>query len=283
MPTRCTLVEAAALGAGANDTFTAVGTTRMQTGPGVVLGFITNGAPNVTTAAEAIIPQFIFDLGELGLKEYRVTGMQGVGEAVATQSVGHGLAAQFHPVNIPFKGNEAIPITAGWHDSGTPTAGLNAQAAVLYSQPPHPPKEWFDAFPGIMGGSGCDSECEDALTADATEFPDDIEIPGLAKHICGFGVTCSQDAAARTGEDLVLGLKFTSTFKDFTPQQYPFMSKVPNLMGTIVGTGIAMPRVVWPAWIPTGGVSGQVTVTAELVTAMTDAHVVAVDVYYTTA
>ena len=131
-----------------------------------------------------------------------------------------------------------------------------------------------------MGCVGGDSEAEDALTADATEFPNDIEIPSMARHITGFGCTVAQDAAARTGEDLVLGANFTSTFKDFTPQQYPFLSKVPNLLGTIVGTGIDFPRVVWPAWIPTNGVSGQMTITAELVTAMTDAHCMAVDVYY---
>lgn len=281
-PTYCDLVEAAALGAGANDTFTAVGTVTLRPGPGVILGLITNGAPNANTAAEAIVPQFLFDLGEVGVKEFRVTGMQGVGEAVATQSVGHGLAAQFHPVNLPFKGNEQIPITAGWHDSGTPTAGLNAQAAVFYSQPPHPPREWFDAFPGIMGSSGSDSEAEDALTADATAFPDDLQIPAFAKHITGFACTAAQDAAGRSAEDLVLGANFTSTYPDFTPQQYPFLSKFPNLAGTLVGTGISLPRVAWPAWIPTQGVSGQITTTAELVTAVTDAHCMAVDVYYTT-
>jgi hypothetical protein len=268
MPTYCDLVEAAALGAAAADTFTAVGTVTMRPGPGVILGFITNGTANANTAAEAYVTQFRFDLGEVGLKELTVTGMPGVGEHVATQSSGDGLPAQFHPANIPFKGNENIDITAG-HHLPAPTAGLNAQAAVFYSQPPHPPKEWFDAFPGIMGGSGGDSEANGAVTADRTAITD-LQIPALARHVCGFASTSGQDAAGRTAEDLVYGLDFTSTFPDFTPQQYPMMSKYPNLAGTLVGTGITMPRVVWPAWIPTNGVSGQITPTCELVTAVTD-------------
>jgi hypothetical protein len=282
MPTYCDLVEAAAISAGAQDTFTAVGTVTLRPGPGVVLGVFTNGAPNATTAAEAIIPQFNFNFGELGVKEILCTGMGGTGEAIATQSGGHGKPAEFFPVNLPFRGNEDIDITAGWHASGTPTAGLNAQAAVFYSQPPHPPKEWFDAFPMLMGMSGSDSEANAAVTADRTAITD-LQVPSLAGHITGFGCTAAQDAAPRTAEDLVLGLDFTSTFPDFTPQQYPFLSKIPNLAGTLVGKGIHFPLVRWPAWIPTHHVSGQVTPTTEAVTGTTDAHAIAADVYYTTA
>jgi hypothetical protein len=215
------------------------------------------------------------------LKEVLCTGMGGVGESIATQSVGFGLPAHFHPLNIPFKGNENIDITAG-HHAPAPTAGLNAQAAVLYSQPPHPPAEWFDAFPYLMGNSGSDSEANGTVTADATAITD-LQVPSLAQHITGFACTAAQDAAGRTAEDLVLGINFTSTFPDFTPQQYPFLSKFPNLAGTLVGGGIQLPLVTWPAWIPTHGVSGQVTPTVELVTAMTDAHSVTADVFYTTA
>lgn len=280
MPTYCDMVEAAALGAGAADTFTAVGTVTLRPGPGVILGFITNGTANANTAAEAYIPQYNFDLGELGLKQMLVTGMGGVGESIATQSVGFMLPAQFHSANIPFRGNEQIDITAG-HHGPAPTAGLNAQAAVLYSQPPHPPREWFDAFPYIMGGSGSDSEANAAVTTDRAAITD-LQVPSLARHITGFGCTMAQDAAGRTAEDAVLTLDFTSTFPDFTPQQYPFMSKFPNLAGTLVGTGIASPLVRWPAWIPTNGVSGQVSPTTDMVTAVTDAHAITADVYYTT-
>ena len=279
MPTYCDLVEAAALGAGAADSWTAVGTVTLRPGPGVILGVITNGTANANTAAEAYIPQYSVDFSQCGVGTYTITGMGGVGEGIATQSGGFGLPAQFHPCNIPFKGNEQIDITAG-HHAPAPTAGLNAQAAIFYSQPPHPPREWFDAFPGLMGAIGADTEANGAVTTDATAITD-LEIPALARHVTGFGCTIAQDAAPRTAEDNVMGIEFTSTFPDFTPQQYPFVSKYPNLAGTLVGKGIQLPRVVWPAWIPTQGVSGQITPTTQAVTAVTDAHSVAVDVYYT--
>ena len=281
MPTYCKMEEAAGLSAGAQDVFAAVGTVTLRPGPGMILALLTNGAPNANTAAEAIIPQFRFDLGEVGLKEVLVTGMGGVGESIATQSGGFGLPAQITAVNIPFKGNERIPITATWHASGTPTAGLNAQASVLYSQPPHPPPAWFNMFPYLHPIQGSDSEANAAVTAEADIA--DLQIPSFAQHICGFGSTMAQDAAPRTAEDVVMALTFTSTFPDFTPQEYPFMSKFPNLAGTLVGKGIQFPYMKFPAWIPTNRVSGQITPRVDFVTVPTDAHAISADVFYTTA
>ena len=279
MPTYCKMVEAAGLSAGAQDVFAAVGEVTLRPKQGRIIAFITNGAPNANTAAEAIIPQFRFDLGEVGLKEVLVTGMGGVGESVATQSSGHGLPAHITPVDIKFEGNERIPITATWHASGTPTAGLNAQAAVLYSQPPHPPPAWFNMFPYLHPIQGADSEANAAVTAEADIT--DLQIPSFAQHICGFGMTMAQDAAGRTAEDVVTALTFTATFPNFTPQEYPFMSKFPNLAGTLVGKGISFPYVKMPCWIPTNRVSGQITPRVDFVTVPTDAHAISADVFYT--
>lgn len=281
MATHCDTVQALNISPGAQDTFTAVGTVKLRSKPGIIIGVITNGTANANTAAEAIIPQFKFDLGNLGRKEILVTGMDGIGESVATQSQGHGLRARLTACNIPFQGNENIDISAGWHASGTPTAGLNAQCAVLYSQPPHPPPEFYRAWPGIHPITGSDSESNAAVTANAAI--DDLETPSKPRHICGFGCTAAQDAAGRTAEDMVLGINFTSDLDDFTPQEYPFLSKFPNLAGTLVGSGIKLPYVEFPAWIPTNNVAGTITPTTNLVSAMTDAHAVAVDVFYTEA
>jgi len=280
MTTYSALVNASALGAGADDTFTAVGTITMRPKPGRIIGAWVNDAPNAGTAAQSHIPQYRFNFGELGLKELRCTGAHTLGEQVATNCTGNAGAARLIPLAIPFQGNEKIDITAGWHTCGTPTAGVNAQAGLLYVQGEEPPVQWWRSFPGLVGASGSDAESNAAVTADATAITD-LQIPAIAKHVIGFGCSATQDAAPRTAEDLVLGIDFsTSTFPDFSPQEYPFVHKVPNL-GTGAGSGISPPYVSWPAWIPTHSVSGQITPESIINTTMTDNHSVAVDVYYT--
>ena len=283
MPVYSDLVTANALGAAAQDTFTAVGTITMKPFPGRIIGAWLNGAPDANTAAEAIISQFNFDFGEVGLKELLVTGPCIYGESVATQSVGDMGPALLVPLNIPFHGNERIPITAGWHASGTPTAGLNAMAGLLYVVGAEPPMEWRNRYPELIGCSGGDSEASAAVTATATAITD-LQIPALSKnmHVCGYACGVAQDAAGRTAEDMVLGIDFgTSTFPDWSPQIYPFAWKFPNLAGTLVGGGIRGQKVTWPAWMPTNGVSGQITPKVLLNTTMTDGHAIAVDVFYT--
>jgi len=279
MGTYCDTVSAAGLAAASTDTFAAIGTVRLRPGPGTILGFIMNHAPNANTAAEAYQGQFQFDLGQVGLTEAILTGPCSVGEAVATQSSGHAGAASIRGVRIPFKGNEDIPISFA-HHGPAPTAGTNAQAAILYSQPPHPPEEWFQRFPYLYPLSGSDSEANAAVTAAATAITA-LDIPAHARHVCGFACTAAQDAAGRTAEDLVLTLDYASTIPDFTPQEYPFVWKYPNLAGTLVGQGIAFPTVTMPAWIDTKGQNQTITPTTRLATAVTDAHSVTADAIYT--
>lgn len=238
-----------------------------------------NGTADANTAAEAYQTQFKFDLGEVKLKELRMSGPCNVGEGVATQSGGFAGGARLLGAKIPFEGNERIDVTMG-HHGPAPTAGSNVKAAVLYSQPPHPPREWFERFPYLYGLVGGDTEANAAVTADGTAITD-LEIPAFSRHIIGFSCSAAQDAAPRTAEDMVLGLDFSSTFPNFEPQEYPFLWKYPNLAGTLVGKGISLPEITFPAWIPTFGVSGQVTPTVDLLTAMTDAHSITADVFYT--
>jgi hypothetical protein len=273
------MVTGAALAAASTDTFADIGTITMRPSPGVIHGFIVNGTANANTAAEAYQQQFRFNLGELGLKEMLLTGPCNVGEGVATQSVGFGGPARFVAASIPYMGNEDIDCTFA-HHGPAPTAGSNVQAAILYSEAPHPPQEWIARLPNMFGSVGSDSEANAAVTADNTAITD-LQIPSFARHICGFGCGASQDAAGRTAEDAVIALDFSSTFPDFTPQIYPFLWKYPNLAGTLVGQGIDIPTVTFPAWIPTTGVSGQITPTVDLVTAVTDAHSISADVFYT--
>ena len=234
---------------------------------------------NINTTAEAYQTQFNFNLGEVKKKNLRLSGPCNVGEGIGTQSTGFAGAARLIGASIPFEGNERIDVTFG-HHGPAPTAGSNVQAAVLYSQPPHPPMEWFYRFPELYGLVGGDTEANAAVTAVSTDITD-LEIPSFSRHIIGFSASAAQDAAIRTGEDLVLGIDFTSTFPDFEPQEYPFLWKYPNLAGTAVGKGISLPEVTMPAWIPTFAVSGQVTPSVELVTTVTDAHSVTADVFYT--
>ena len=279
MSTYCKKVQADTLGAGTADGDAAVGTITLRPNPGVIIGFIVNGTANINTTAEAYQTQFKFDLGEVGLKELRMSGPCNVGEGIGTQSGGFAGAARILGAKIPFNGNERIDVTFG-HHGPAPTAGSNVMGAVLYSQPPHPPPEWFQRFPMLYPLSGGDTEANAAVTAVSTDITD-LEIPSFSKFITGFSCGAAQDAVPRTGEDLVLGIDFTSTFPDFEPQEYPFLWKYPNLLGTIVGKGISLPTVTMPAWIPTFGVSGQVTPSVELVTLVTDAHSVTADVFYT--
>jgi hypothetical protein len=248
---------------------------------GTIIGFWDNGTANANTAAEAYQYQVNFDLGEVGLTNALLTGACSVGEAVATQSSGHAGAAQLTPCNIPFRGNENIVITAA-HHGPAPTAGLNVQAGVLYYTGSAPPQEWWRAFPELMACQGSDSEANAAVTAASTAITD-LNIPAHAQHITGFRSTCAQDAAGRTAEDILTSIVFTSSIPDFTPQEFPFNWKYPNLAGTLVGQGIAFPVVSWPAWIPTHGVNQTVTPTVTLATAVTDAHSITADVFYTQA
>jgi len=247
----------------------------------MILGFIMQGAANANTAAEAYQLQFNFDLGQVGLTNALMSGPINVGEHVATQSSGTGGPARIVGARIPFRGNEQIPITVA-HHGPAPTAGANAQAAILYAQPPYPPAEWFQRFPALYPISGSDSEANAAVTTAATAITA-LDIPAHARHICGFAAGMCQDAAGRTAEDAVLTIDFESTIPDFTPQEYPFLWKYPNLAGTLVGTGIDLPTVTMPAWIDTKGVNQTITPTTRLATAVTDAHSVAVDAYYTNA
>jgi len=280
MPTYSDLVSGSALSAGADDTFASVGTITLKPMPGIIIGAWMNAAENALTAAEAVLTQFNFDLGELGKQNLLLTGPHVGGEAVATQSMGYSGPAVLHPLNIPFKGNERVAITATHHASGTATGGINCQAGLLYSMPPHPPQAWKIAFPGLMGGTGGDSEAIANITANATAITA-LEIPAFASHVIGFGCAAAQDAAPRTAEDLVLGIDFSaSDFPDWSPQEFPFLWKMPNLAGTLVGGGMGMPRVVWPAYIPTHGVGGDIRAETIVNTTMTDAHAVSADVYY---
>jgi len=216
MPTYSDLVQAAALAAGAADTFAAVGTVTLRPERGVIIGAWCNHAPNANTAAEAYQGQFNFDLGQVGKTNLLITGPCSVGEAVATQSSGHGGAASLTPMNVPFVGNEDIPITFA-HHGPAPTAGTNAQAGLLYYTGSPPPQEWWRAFPEIMGSVGADSEANAAVTAASTAITN-LEIPAHARHVCGFRCTAAQDAAGRTAEDLVAAIHFTSTIPDFTQE-----------------------------------------------------------------
>jgi hypothetical protein len=282
MPVYSDLVTGLAIGAASTDTFGAVGTVTMRPEPGTIIGFWDNGTANANTAAEAYQYQVNYDLGQLGKTFALITGGCSVGEAVATQSSGHAGAAQLTPANIPFKGNEDIPITAA-HHGPAPTAGLNVQAGVLYTtNRDPPPAEWYTRFPNLSPIVGSDSEANAAVTAASTAITD-LEIPAHARHINGYRCTAAQDAAGRTAEDLLVSIIFTSTIPDFTPQEYPFVWKYPNLAGTLVGQGIAFPVVTWPAWMPTHGVNQTVTPTATLATAVTDAHSITADVFYTEA
>lgn len=281
------LVTGTAIGAAATDTFTEVGVVTLRPGSGGtesgrIIGLWDNGTANANAAAEAYQYQVNFDLGELGLKEYLISGACSVGEGVATQSGGFAGPAQLTPCNIPWQGNEAIRITAG-HTGPAPTAGLNIQAGLFYYENPAPPREWMKLITGMpcmYPGSGGDHEANAAVTAAVTAITD-LQVPSFARHICGFKATAAQDAAPRTAEDLVMSIHFTSTFPDFTPQEYPFLWKYPNLAGTLVGKGISLPTVAWPAWINTSGVSGQVTPTVNLATLVTDAHSITADLAYT--
>lgn len=282
MPIYSDLVTGLAIGAGATDTFGAVGTVTMRPEAGIIRGFWDNGTADANTAAEAYQYQVNFDLGQVGKTNMLITGACSVGEAVATQSSGHAGAAQLTPAYIPFSGNEDIVITAA-HHGPAPTAGLNVQAGVLYEcGSDKPPAGWHDAFPALYNPVGADSEANAAVTAASTAITN-LEIPAHARHICGFRSTCAQDAAGRTAEDILTSIVFTSTIPDFTPQEYPFNWKYPNLAGTLVGQGIAFPVVTWPAWMPTHGVNQTVTPTVTLATAVTDAHSITADVYYTEA
>ena len=282
------LVTGTALAAGSTDTFAAVGTITMRPGGGSggesgrIIGLWDNGTADTNTATEVDQYQVNFDLGELGLKEYLVTGACSVGEGIGTQSGGFAGPAQLTPCNIPWSGNERIPITAA-HHGPAPTAGLNVQAGILYYENPAPPRGWRDMINGkpcLYPGSGGDSEANAAVTAAVTAITD-LQVPSFAGHICGFKCTAAQDAAPRTAEDIVVSIHFTSTFPDFTPQHYPFLWKYPNLAGTLVGKGIDLPAVGWPAWINTNRVSGQVTPTVNLATLVTDAHSITADLVYT--
>ncbi len=280
MPIFSKLVSGSALSAGASDVWAEVGTVTLRPKRGRLIGAWVNCAPNAATAGEAYLTQFRFGLGELGLKELRVTGPCAYGEQVATNASSPGAGpALLVPLAIPFLGNEDILIEATHHACGTPTPGMNAQAGLLYVQGEEPPVQWWRAFPGLVGASGSDSEANAAVTADDTSITN-IEIPSIAKHIIGYACAAGQDAAPRTAEDLVLGIDFgTSTFPDWTPQEFPFVWKIPNL-GTAPGCGIPIPRVVWPTWVPTPEVSGTITPKTIVNTTMTDSHSVAVDVLY---
>lgn len=280
MPIFSELVSASAVSAGASDTWGTVGTVTLRPKPGQLIGAWVNCAPNAATAAEAYLTQVRFSFGELKLKELLVTGPCVYGENVATNSTSPGAgAADLHPLAIPFQGNEKILIEATHHACGTPTPGMNIQAGLLYMQGERPPPQWWDAFPGLVGASGSDSEANAAVTADDTALTK-IEIPSIAGHIIGYACAVGQDAAPRTAEDLVLGIDFgTSTFPDFSPQQFPFVWKIPNL-GTATGSGVMIPKVTWPTWFPLPGVSGDITPKTIVNTTMTDSHAVSVDVYY---
>lgn len=267
------------LAAGSTDTFAAVGTITLRPEPGVIIGFWDCFTANANTATEAYQGQVHFDLGQVGRTYERHTTSCNVGEGIGTQSGGFAGPAQFTPANIPFKGNEDIPITFA-HHGPAPTAGSNGAAGVLYYIGGPPPQEWWRAFPELMGGSGSDSEANGAVTAASTAITN-LEIPASARHISGFRSGACQDAAPRTAEDLVLTITFTSTIPDFTPQEYPFLWKYPNLAGTLVGKGIAIPTVTWPAYIPTHGVNQTITPTVTLATAVTDAHSITADAFYT--
>lgn len=281
MTTYSDLVTAAALGAGTTDTFSAVGTIELRPEKGTIIGAWVNATADANTAAEAYQTQFNFDFGEVGLKELLLTGPCSVGEGIATQSVGFAGPALLHPLDIPFDGNESVPITAA-HHGPAPTAGMDGMGGLLYVVGKDvPPIQWWRAFPDLMGDSGGDSEANAAVTADNATITD-LRVPSFAKHICGFGGTAAQDAAGRTAEDLVLGIDFSkSSFPDVSPQMYPIAWKYPNLAGTLVGTGIRFPVVHWPAWIPTRDVSGTISPRTILVTGVTDAHSVTADIFYT--
>lgn len=279
MPTYSDLAVNNTLAAGATDTFASVGTITLRPEPGRIIGFWASNVANANTATEAYQGQFNFDLGQVGRTNALFTGPCSVGEGVGTQSGGFGGSAMLVPANIPFKGNEDIPITFA-HHGPAPTAGSNCAAGVLYYTGSQPPAEWWRAFPELMGISGSDSEANAAVTAASTAITN-LEVPAAARHICGFGSTAAQDAAGRTAEDLLVTITFTSTIPDFTPQEYPFNWKYPNLAGTLVGKGIDLPYINWPAYIPTHGVNQTVTPTVTLATAVTDAHSITADVFYT--
>lgn len=281
MSTFSDLVTAAALAAGTTDTFAAVGTIELRPEKGTIIGAWVNATADTNTAAEAYQTQFRFDFGEVGLKELLLTGPCSVGEGIATQSGGFAGPALLHPLDIPFEGNESIGVTAA-HHGPAPTAGMDAMGGLLYVVGKDvPPIQWWRAFPKLMGDSGGDSEAAAAVTADNTAITA-LRVPSFAKHVCGYGGAAAQDAAPRTAEDLVLGIDFSqSSFPDWSPQKYPILWKYPNLSGTLVGRGISLPVMTWPAWIPTNSVSGTITPRTILVTGVTDAHSVTADIFYT--
>lgn len=284
MSTYSELVTGLAIGAATADQFAAVGTIRVRNRPGAIIGFWVNGTANANTANEAYSFQVDFDLGEFGLKHALLGGNCCVGEGIGTQSGGFGGPAVLYPANILFTGNEALDITAA-HCLPAPSAGLNVQAGILYWTDGRPPAEFWQYYPDPMPMQGGDLETDGALTANDVAIAA-LEIPGFPRHISSLGGALGgQDAAARTAEDVVLGLNFTSTFEDFTPQQYPIAYKYPNLLGTLVGKGIHINGMPcrWPAYIDTQNKAGTITPHSLMATAPTDAHSVTATCEYTKA
>jgi len=285
MSTYSKIETGTAIGAATADTWAAVGNPiRVRNRPGAIDGFWINGTANINTTNEAYSFQVDFDLGEFGLKHAILAGNCCAGEGIGTQSGGFGGPAVFYPANIPFSGNEALDITAA-HCVPAPTAGLNVQAGIHYWTDSRPPAEYWQYFPDPMPMQGADLETDGALKADNVALTA-LNVPGFPRHISSLGGALGgQDAAARTGEDVVVGLRFTSTFEDFTPQEFPIAFKYPNLLGTLVGKGIKIDNmpVRWPTYIDTQNKAGTITPHSLMATAATDAHSLTATCEYTKA
>lgn len=246
-----------------------------------VIAFCAVAANTATrTASEATTGEFIVNARSLANETFNFMKSAADGGAPATNIAEFVENVKFFPF-LPLKtsmGNRKITFQ---YDAATPepTAEMAAQCSVVFAEGGYPADVLQNNGRLMTRHAWSDSAtCELTASTTSEAFDTEITVPAWVKEITAISITAVPDAAGTAGEHFIGTVDITGTISGLYPMQVPCPG-VHASLGTPVGSGTICHENILPMYIQCPNADATLTLTMNLLTAMTGIYQIEVTLY----